>query len=214
MEAISEIANKYGLKIIEDSAQAHGAALGNRKAGSLGDAAAFSFYPTKNLGCLGDGGAITTNDDGLAGKLRCFRNYGSHEKYYNRYKGWNSRLDEIQAAVLRVKMKYLDDENRQRRGIAEFYNNSITNSMVVLPRFQDNSHVFHLFVIRAKSRDRLIKHLASAGIETAIHYPVPPHKQEAYFEMKDLAMPVTEQIQREVLSIPANIGLTQAEMKE
>ncbi|MGI1659821.1 MAG: DegT/DnrJ/EryC1/StrS family aminotransferase [Desulfitobacterium sp.] len=214
MAAIHKIAKKYSLVIIEDGAQAHGAVLEDRRTGSLGDAASFSFYPTKNLGCLGDGGAITTNDDALAEKLRYLRNYGSFEKYRNQYKGSNSRLDEIQAAILRVKLRFLDDENSRRRAIAKFYIKNINNSRITLPQFPGNCHVFHLFVIRTQKRDEMRSYLASIGIQTGIHYPIPPHKQQAYSELKSLSLPVTEQIHREVLSIPANIMLTQEEMNK
>lgn len=214
MATINRIAKQYNLKIIEDAAQAHGAVYEGKRAGALGDAAAFSFYPTKNLGCLGDGGAITTNDDELAKKLRYLRNYGSLEKYRNRYKGSNSRLDEIQAAVLKIKLKYLDDENRKRRSIAKFYISNINNSKISLPQYQDDSHVFHLFVIRTQNRDHLKRYLDSVGIETGIHYPIPPHKQQAYTELENLSLPVTERLHREVLSIPANISLTREEISE
>ena len=214
MAAINRLARQYNLKIIEDAAQAHGAVYEGKKAGALGDAAAFSFYPTKNLGCLGDGGAITTNDDGLAEKLRYLRNYGSREKYINRFKGSNSRLDELQAAVLKIKLKYLDDENRKRRAIAKFYISNIKNSKTTLPQDQDDSHVFHLFVIRTQNRDQLKRYLESVGIETGIHYPIPPHKQQAYIELARLSLPVTERIHREVLSIPAHIALTREEISE
>lgn len=214
MAAINRLARQYNLKIIEDAAQAHGAVYEGKKAGALGDAAAFSFYPTKNLGCLGDGGAITTNDDGLAEKLRYLRNYGSREKYINRFKGSNSRLDELQAAVLKIKLKYLDDENRKRRAIAKFYISNIKNSKTTLPQYQDDSHVFHLFVIRTQNRDQLKRYLESVGIETGIHYPIPPHKQQAYIELARLSLPVTERIHREVLSIPAHIALTREEISE
>lgn len=214
MAAINRLAKQYNLKIIEDAAQAHGAVCEGKKAGALGDAAAFSFYPTKNLGCLGDGGAITTNDDGLAEKLRYLRNYGSREKYRNRYKGSNSRLDEFQAAVLRIKLKYLDDENRKRRAIAKFYISNINNSKISLPQYQDDTHVFHLFVIRTQNRDQLKHYLESVGIETGIHYPIPPHKQQAYIELASLSLPVTERLHREVLSIPAHSALTREEISE
>lgn len=212
MFEIREIANQYGLKVIEDGAQAHGAEMGGRKAGSLGDAAAFSFYPTKNLGCLGDGGAVTTDDGILAEKLRCFRNYGSLEKNQNQNKGFNSRLDEIQAAFLRIKLRNLDEENERRRSIANFYINNIINSKIVLPVHSGYRHVFHIFAVRTEGRDQLRAHLRTRGIQTAIHYPIPPHKQHAYSEMGAVSFPVSEQIHNEILSIPAHLALTNKEL--
>ncbi len=203
MEPISEIAKNYNLKIIEDSAQAHGAFYKGKRAGNLGDASGFSFYPGKNLGALGDGGAVTTNDKELAEILRALRNYGSQKKYENLYKGVNSRLDEIQAAMLRVKLKYLDDEIEKRRKIAEFYLENIKNPRIVLPFVRKKEeHVWHLFVIRTENRDKLQRYLYDRGIQTMIHYPIPPHKQKAYQEWNNIFLPVTEKIHREVLSIP------------
>lgn len=203
MEPIWEIAKKYNLKIIEDSAQAHGAFYKGKRAGNLGDASGFSFYPGKNLGALGDGGAVTTNDKELAEVLRALRNYGSHKKYENLYKGINSRLDEIQAAMLRVKLKYLDEEIEKRRKIAKFYLENIKNPDIVLPFVRKREeHVWHLFVIRTENRDKLQKYLYDRGIQTMTHYPIPPHKQKAYKEWKNVSLPITEKIHREVLSIP------------
>ena len=204
MEKIYDIAKKYDLKIIEDVAQAHGAEWRGKKAGNLGDAAGFSFFPTKNLGAIGDGGAVTTNDDKLAETVKILRNYGSSRKYINKYKGVNSRLDEIQAAVLRVKLKYLDNDNEKRRQIAKIYDNFINNPDVIKPQHPDDpkEHVWHLYVIRTERRDELQKYLQANGIGTLIHYPVPPHKQEAYSEWNHLTFPVTEKIHREVLSLP------------
>ena len=203
MEPISEIAKNYNLKIIEDSAQAHGAFYKGKRAGNLGDASGFSFYPGKNLGALGDGGAVTTNDKELAEILRALRNYGSQKKYENLYKGVNSRLDEVQAAMLRVKLKYLDDEIEKRRKIAEFYLENIKNPDIVLPFVRKREeHVWHLFVIRTENRDKLQRYLYNRGIQTMIHYPIPPHKQKAYQEWNNISLPVTEKIHREVLSIP------------
>lgn len=214
MKEIWELAKKYNLRVIEDSAQAHGAFYQEQRAGNLGDAAGFSFYPGKNLGCLGDGGAITTNDDMLASRVRTLRNYGSEQKYCCLYKGVNSRLDEIQAAVLRVKLIGLDKDNQRRRMIASLYREGIVNPKIVLPEllFVDG-HVWHLFVIRCSGRDRLREYLAEHDIETLIHYPTPPHKQPAYKEWNDLSFPVTEQIHREVLSLPMSPVMTTAEVE-
>lgn len=208
MEKIWNIAKKYNLKIIEDSAQAHGAKYKDKKAGNLGDAGGFSFYPGKNLGALGDGGAVTTNDKNLAEVIKAVRNYGSHKKYENLYKGINSRLDEIQAAVLRVKLKHLEDETSMRRKIADWYIKNINNNLIKLPLDKSidvinyKNHVWHLFVIRTENRDKLQKYLQENGIQTLIHYPVPPHKQKAYKELNYLSLPITEKIHREVLSLP------------
>lgn len=203
MGPVIEIAQKYNLKIIEDAAQGHGALYKGQKTGNLGDAAGFSFYPGKNMGALGDGGAVTTNDVDLAEKIRILRNYGSEIKYKNKFKGVNSRLDEMQAAILRVKLKYLDEDNNNRREIARCYCKNIKNKNVILPPSQEwDSHVWHLFVIRVSDRDKLQKYLLENDIQTMIHYPIPPHKQEAYKEWNSLSYPVTEQIHKEVLSLP------------
>lgn len=205
MNAIRAIAKKYNLKIIEDAAQAHGAIYNGKRVGSLGDAAGFSFYPGKNLGALGDGGAVTTNDDELAEKLRALRNYGSHEKYKNLFKGVNSRLDEIQAAILRVKLKYLDKDNEKRRRIAEYYLNNIKNEKVILPLIENGdrlSHVWHLFVIRVDDRERFQAYLNEHEIQTVIHYPIPPHKQKAYQEWNNCVFSISEQIHQMVISLP------------
>ena len=201
MDKIWKIAKKYNLKVIEDSAQAHGAFYKDKRVGNLGDASGFSFYPGKNLGALGDGGAITTNDEYLADIVRVLRNYGSHKKYENLYKGLNSRLDELQAAFLRVKLKYLDEENQKRKEIAKYYLENITNEKIILPKIITDS-VWHLFVIRIKERDELQKYLSENGIQTLIHYPIPPHKQKAYKEWNNLSFPITERIHNEVLSLP------------
>lgn len=209
-EEIQRLADKYNLKIIEDNAQAQGCMYGNRRTGSLGHSAGNSFYPGKNLGALGDGGAVTTNDDELADVVRTIANYGSRVKYHNQYKGLNSRLDEIQAAVLRVKLKRLDGDNRKRKEIAGYYINNIVASGITLPaQLTDNktpsglkSHVWHLFVVLHRHRDQLQKFLSDKQIQTLIHYPVPPHKQRAYSEMNNLSLPVTEKIHREILSLP------------
>jgi dTDP-4-amino-4,6-dideoxygalactose transaminase/predicted nucleic acid-binding protein len=201
MDKIYEIAKKFNLKIIEDSAQAHGAYYKDKKAGNLGDASAFSFYPGKNLGALGDGGAITTNDKDLMEVIKALRNYGSYKKYENLYKGYNSRLDELQAAFLRVKLKYLDKIIQKRKQIAKYYLENIKNDKIILPKIITDS-VWHLFIIRTKDRDKLQKYLLDNKIQTLIHYPIPPHKQKAYKEWNNLSFPITEKIHKEVLSLP------------
>lgn len=213
MDAIIDVAHRYSLKVIEDAAQAHGAIHKGKKTGSLGDAAGFSFYPGKNLGALGDGGAITTNDTILATTARAIANYGSHKKYVNIYKGLNSRLDEIQAAALSVKLQYLDKENERRREIASRYIKEINNPTVKLPYITEReSHVFHIFAILSPQRDKLQQHLLKAGIETIVHYPVPPHKQEAMHEFANLELPITERIHSEELSLPCNPSMTDEEV--
>lgn len=204
MTPIIEFAKKHQLKVIEDAAQAHGAIYNGKRVGSLGDAAGFSFYPGKNLGALGDAGAITTNDDELAEKLLALRNYGSKKKYENIYKGYNHRLDEMQAALLQVKLPCLDMDNEKRRIIANKYLEEIVNSNIILPKKPENAEqtVWHVFVIRTKERDRLQEYLLDNCIQTVIHYPIPPHKQEAYIEMKEERFPISEQIHSEILSIP------------
>jgi len=206
---LEEIAKKHNLLIIEDNAQAIGAIWNGKRTGALGDAAGFSFYPGKNLGALGDGGAVSTNDDELAEIVRALGSYGSRQKYVNEYRGLNSRLDEIQAAFLDVKLKYLDKENQIRREIAQYYCDNIKNDKIVLPNQaftkpinQSLNHVWHLFVIRTKERDKLQKYLSDNGIQTLIHYPIPPHKQSAYKEFGVLSLPVTEKIHSELLSLP------------
>ncbi len=208
------ISRRYNLKVIEDAAQAHGAEYQGRKAGNLSDAAAFSFYPTKNLGALGDAGAVTTNDEALASKIRSLRNYGSSQKYVNQYQGINSRLDEIQAAVLNVKLKYLDLENTRRQQIAQRYLTEIKNSDLVLPATNTASYdAWHLFVVRHPQRDIFVSHLANNGIEAAIHYPIPPHKQAALVNFNNLFLPITEQIHQKTLSLPLNPYLTELEIQ-
>lgn len=203
MPAIMDVAKRHKLLVLEDSAQAHGVSRDKIKAGNWGNASAFSFYPGKNLGALGDAGAITTNDEELANTLRALRNYGSHEKYKNLYQGVNSRLDEIQAAMLNVKLPYLDNEILHRRKVANAYRQGINNVEIILPTIQDeNAHVWHVFVVRCKHRDNLQKYLADNGVQTLIHYPIPPHKQQAYKEWNDLSYPISEQIHTEVLSLP------------
>lgn len=203
MNEINAISKKYNLKVIEDSAQSHGAFYEDKRCGNLGDASGFSFYPGKNLGALGDGGAVTTNDKELSDTIRALGNYGSHEKYKNLYKGTNSRLDEIQAAMLSVKLKYLDKEIDNRRRIAEFYNENIKNDNIILPEILNPTNsVWHLFVIRTKKRNKLQKYLLDKNIQTLIHYPIAPHHQDAYKEWKDESFPISEKIHNEVLSLP------------
>lgn len=203
-EKITALKNNYSLKIIEDNAQAIGAVIQGMKTGNLGDASGFSFYPGKNLGALGDAGAVCCQDEILAKTIRAIANYGSEKKYINQYKGLNSRIDELQAAVLNVKLKYLDAENEQRRKIATQYCREIKNTDVLLPTLPQNAveHVWHLFVIRSKRRDVLQDFLRENGIETLIHYPVPPHRQNAYPELASLQLPITEMLANEVLSLP------------
>lgn len=203
IDELRNLTNENNLLLIEDNAQAIGAKYLGQSTGSIGDAAAFSFYPAKNLGSLGDGGAITTNNKELTAVIKAIRNYGSEHKYYNKYKGVNSRLDEIQAGFLMLKLKCLDKENKQRQKIASRYCSEIDNEFVTLPTTpQSENHVWHLFVIRCEHRDILVKYLNNKGIGTMCHYPVPPHKQEAYPEYNNYDLPITEKIHREVLSIP------------
>lgn len=203
MDIINKIAKKYNLKVIEDSAQSHGAYFKNKRCGALGDASGFSFYPGKNLGALGDGGIITTNDEILAITIRALGNYGSHKKYENLYKGINSRLDEIQAAMLRIKLRYLDDEIMARRNIANYYLKNIKNNNIILPNIQNETHhVWHLFTIRTKKREELKDFLYNNGVQTLIHYPVAPHMQNAYKEYSSMNLLITEQIHNEILSLP------------
>ncbi|WP_081888998.1 DegT/DnrJ/EryC1/StrS family aminotransferase [Comamonas aquatica] len=212
MPALMEIAEQHQLLVLEDAAQAHGASIDGRKAGNWGHAAGFSFYPGKNLGALGDAGAITTNDVELAQTLCALRNYGSHEKYKNLFKGVNSRLDEIQAAMLRVKLQYLDQDTQHRRVIADIYRHHIHNPVVQLPQCSlAEQHVWHLFVIRTAHRTALQQHLASQGIQTLIHYPIPPHQQQAYQEWNARSYPLTERLHQEVLSLPMGPTLTEDE---
>ncbi len=211
---LKEIATKHQLKIIEDNAQAIGAEKNGVKSGNLGDAAGFSFYPGKNLGALGDGGAVACQDKILANTIRAIANYGSNQKYVNDYKGLNSRLDELQAAVLNVKLKYIDEDNEKRRSIAKRYCAEITNTNIILPQYPDNEleHVWHLFVIRSSNREALQNYLTKNNIQTLIHYPIPPHKQKAYIEYNNLALPITEKIHNEVLSLPISPVLNEEEV--
>ncbi|WP_435950465.1 DegT/DnrJ/EryC1/StrS family aminotransferase [Psychrobacter sp. DM8] len=215
MPAIMQIAKDNNLLVLEDSAQAHGASYDSKMAGNWGDASAFSFYPGKNLGALGDAGAITTNDDELAKTLRALRNYGSHEKYKNLFSGVNSRLDEIQAAMLNIKLPHLDEEVICRRKVAEAYLDGINNSAIILPTVEnESSHVWHVFVVRCKQRDSLQNYLANNGVQTLIHYPIPPHKQQAYHEWNDQSYPISEKIHAEVLSLPIGPTLSMSDVKK
>lgn len=208
MPAIMALAQRSGLLVLEDSAQSHGASIDGIKAGAWGNASGFSFYPGKNLGALGDAGAITTNDDILASTLRALRNYGSHEKYKNLYRGMNSRLDEIQAAMLSVKLKYLDEQTVHRREIANVYTNNINNPAIALPvsskfdALSNCSHVWHVYTVLCKDRDALQKHLLANNIQTLIHYPIPPHQQQAYSNLASCSLPLSEKIHRQILSLP------------
>ena len=215
-EELESLAKKYQLKIIEDNAQAIGAEWNGIKTGNLGNAAGFSFYPGKNLGGLGDAGAITCKDSLLAKTIRSLANYGSEEKYINKYQGLNSRLDEMQAGVLDVKLKYIDSDNEKRRKIAERYVVEMTNSKIILPQLptDPNQNVWHLFVIRTSKREQLQKYLLENGIQTLIHYPVPPHKQKAYKYYNHLTFPITEKIHDEVLSLPISPVLELEEVQK
>lgn len=203
-DELQQLAKKHNLKIIEDNAQAIGAEWNGKKTGNLGDASGFSFYPGKNLGALGDAGAITTNDEELAKTIRALANYGSNQKYVNIYQGLNSRLDEIQAGILDIKLKYIDDENDIRRSIAKRFISEISNTKIILPENPENEkeHVWHLFVIRTESRGTLQAYLSENGVQTLIHYPIPPHKQQAYKDWNDLSFPISEKIHDEALSLP------------
>jgi dTDP-4-amino-4,6-dideoxygalactose transaminase len=214
MDPLRAFAAEHGLKVVEDAAQAHGATYRGVRAGALGDAAGFSFYPTKNLGALGDGGAVTTGDARLAGVVRALRHYGSEKQYENRYKGYNSRLDEIQAAVLRVKLGFVEADNARRREIARRYLAGIRNPAVELPGATGlEGSAWHLFVVHAPARDALRAHLEAAGVQTLIHYPVPPHKQEAYREWNGRVLPVTERLHREALSLPLGPHLSDEDVE-
>ena len=203
MPALAGLAERHRLLLIEDAAQAHGAASDGRRAGAFGDAAGFSFFPAKNLGALGDGGAVTTNDSVLAERVAALRNYGSEVKYHHLYRGINSRLDELQAALLRVKLKYLDDDIAHRRHVALRYREGIHHPQIQLPSVQNEAqHVWHLFVVRCAQRDALQKHLRAHGIHSQVHYPIPPHRQSAYAALRELPLPLTDRLHQEVLSLP------------
>lgn len=214
-DKIGDLCRKYNLKLVEDNAQAHGCRFGLKRTGSLGDAAGHSFYPGKNLGALGDGGAITTNDEALATTVRTLANYGSNRKYIFQYQGRNSRLDEIQAAVLSVKLKHLDADNALRQRIARYYLENIKNRDIILPQVRDwQSNVFHIFPILCAKRNTLQNYLTENGIQTLIHYPVPPHKQECYAPWNDRSYPITEQIHAQELSLPISPVHTDEEIAE
>lgn len=215
-EKLTALAEKYNLKIVEDNAQAIGAEWNGIKTGNLGDAAGFSFYPGKNLGALGDAGAVTTKDEALANAIRALANYGSNEKYVNIYKGLNSRLDEIQAAALDVKLKYIDQENEARRKVAKRFISEIKNPKIILPDYPENEKemVWHIFAIECEQRDALQSYLTENGIQTIIHYPIPPHKQKAYEEYNHLSFPITERMSREILSLPISSVLTEEEVSK
>ncbi len=221
-ERLESIAKRHNLKIIEDNAQAIGAVWNEKKSGSLGDAAGFSFYPGKNMGALGDSGAVTTNDGELAKTIRALANYGSIKKYFNEYQGINSRMDEIQAAFLTIKLKYIDEENQRRREIANYYLENIKHPDIILPKLPTQkssptthfksliakNHVWHLFVIRTTNRDTFQKYLQDNQIQTLIHYPIPSHKQKAYMNWDKQIFPVTEMIHKKVLSLPISSVLS------
>ena len=212
-QKIGDLCKKYNLKLIEDNAQAHGCMFHGVKTGALGDAAGHSFYPGKNLGAFGDAGAVTTNDDELASVVRSLANYGSAKKYVFQYKGWNSRLDEIQAAVLDVKLSHLDQDIELRKQVAKRYIAGIHNPKIILPKIFDwQQHVFHLFPIRCVERDALQNYLTEKNIGTLIHYPIPPHKQECYAEWNNMVLPITEKIHNEELSIPMSPTMTVAQI--
>jgi len=217
MPEIMSIADEHGLLVLEDAAQAHGAHIDGKKAGNWGNAAGFSFYPGKNLGALGDAGAITTNDGALANALRALANYGSHKKYENICQGVNSRLDELQAAFLQVKLKHLDEETSRRRQIAVTYAKNITNPLLASPirvKERDNLtyHVFHLYVVQTEHRDRLQQHLQKIGVATMVHYPIPPHHQQAYSKWAKQSLPITENIHRRVISLPISPIMTDGQV--
>lgn len=220
-ETLKEVAARHGLKIVEDNAQAFGAVSpvaglrGSHHTGALGDASGESFYPTKNLGALGDAGAVTTNDSKLAEVVRALGNYGSAVRYVNEYKGVNSRMDDLQAAFLLVKLKYLDKENRRRAEIARLYTESIRNDRLILPQAgEPGEHIWHQYVVRCAERDRLMRYLESQGVGTLIHYPIPPHKQQCYREYNHLSLPLAEQLAREVLSLPMSSYLSDDDVRE
>lgn len=211
---IGELCRKYNLKLIEDNAQAHGCQFNDKRTGSLGDAAAHSFYPGKNLGALGDGGAVTTNDEALAQIVRCIGNYGASRKYVFPYKGRNSRLDEVQAAVLSVKLKYLNEDNNRRKALANILTDSIKRPDIIVPNTPGIDNVYHIFPILCQHRDALQTFLKERGIQTMVHYPIPPHQQEAYREWNQRSYPITETIHSQELSLPCNPTMTEAEASQ
>jgi len=220
MREIMDLAGQHDLLVLEDSAQAHGAEIDGKKAGSWGHASGFSFYPGKNLGALGDAGAVTTNDAELSQVIRALGNYGSESKYNNKYKGVNSRLDELQAAVLSVKLRYLDDEIMKRISVADAYDNNITSKFISLPASKKllaesaKMHVYHLYVIRTEHRDELQSYLESLGVQTLIHYPIPPNRQKAFLYDWDIKVPLTEKIHDEVLSLPMSPVISKADVEK
>lgn len=215
MERIWALAKKYNLKVIEDSAQAHGAMYQGKRTGNLGDASGFSFYPGKNLGCIGDGGCVTTSDKELADKIRALRNYGSNIKYHNIYQGTNSRLDEIHAGVLDVKLPYLDADNQKRRDIANYYLANIKNDKIIMRKsYEEKANVWHIFPVRTENRDEFQEYLKQNDIQTLIHYPIPPHKQECYKEWNELSFPITEEIHKTIISLPISPVMTDEEFQK
>ena len=213
-DGIGELCRKYELLLVEDNAQAHGCCYGDKRTGSLGHAAGHSFYPGKNLGALGDAGCVTTNDDELAAVVRALGNYGSKEKYVFKYAGYNSRIDELQAAILAAKLKYLHEDNRRRAVVAEHYYRGIVNPLVRLPiPMRPESNVYHLFPIFCEERARLQKHLLEHGIETLVHYPIAPHQQECYKEYARLSLPITELLHRTELSLPIGPAISHDEVQ-
>ena len=214
-KAIKTLAQKHNLLIVEDAAQAHGAVCDGMKAGAIGDAAGFSFYPGKNLGCLGDGGAVTTNDDDLANCISALRNYGSEMKYHNKYQGVNSRLDEIQAAFLSLKLPDLDQNNQRRREIAKRFLQEINNPKIALPSLDnEEAHTFHVFAIRVEHREKFQHFLLSQGVQTLIHYPIAPHKQKGMKAFADLRLPLSELIHQQIVSLPCHQMLTNDEVSQ
>jgi dTDP-4-amino-4,6-dideoxygalactose transaminase len=214
-EKMLAICEKYHLKLVEDSAQSHGATWNGKVMGSIGDAAGHSFYPGKNLGALGDAGAVTTNDETLAKTIEALRNYGSQKKYENIYQGLNSRLDEIQAAFLNVKLKYIQTDILERRRVANFYLENIKNPKVILPEvLNEEGHVWHLFVIRLRDRANFQKYMEANSVQTIIHYPIPPHKQKCYQDMNSMCFELTEEIHSEVVSLPISAVLSKSELNK
>ena len=214
-DKIGDLCMKYNLKLVEDNAQAHGCQFRDKRTGSLGDAAGHSFYPGKNLGALGDAGAVTTDDKDLADCIRALANYGSQKKYVFKYKGKNSRLDEIHAAVLDVKLRHLDEDNKHRQEIAKFYYENINNPLIKLPmRLNDENNVYHIFPVLSERRDELQQYLTENGVQTLIHYPIPPHKQECYQEWNNLSLPITERIHFQELSLPISPVMTLNEARQ